>query len=67
MATQQQRTWNYYPNDVPARRPPGWHAPKLTGTQRAEIARRLADGEKPAALALEYGVTARTIRNQRTT
>jgi uncharacterized protein (DUF433 family) len=38
---------------------------RLTGAQRDEITRRLADGEKPADLALEYGVSAKTIREYR--
>jgi hypothetical protein len=42
------------------------HPPqKLTSQQRDEIKRRLDDGEKPAVLALEYGVAAATIRHQR--
>lgn len=44
---------------------PGWPAPKLTGAQRDEITRRLADNEDPQDLATEYGVTASTIRRYR--
>jgi transposase-like protein len=44
---------------------PGWPASRLTTEQRAEITQRLADGEKTADLAAEYGVTASTIRRYR--
>jgi hypothetical protein len=47
-------------------RPPRhWRPSKLTTQQRADITRRLEDGETPAALAAEYGVTASTIRRHR--
>jgi DNA-binding NarL/FixJ family response regulator len=39
--------------------------PKLTGEQRDDITRRLAEGAKPADLATEFGVTASTIRTYR--
>ncbi|GAA3807819.1 hypothetical protein ACFQ0G_53785 [Streptomyces chiangmaiensis] len=48
--------------DGPDRRPYGWRPPVLTSKQRMEIAQRLTDGEHPKTLALEYGVSARTIR-----
>ena len=61
MANEQQRAWNRY------RPKPGgrWQAGKLTPEQRAEITRRLADGERPIDLAAEYGVTASRIRQLR--
>ncbi|MET8694772.1 hypothetical protein ABZV65_19765 [Streptomyces bauhiniae] len=52
-------------SDSQPRRYGKWAAPKLTTTQRQDIARRLADGERPADLALEYGVTASLIRQLR--
>lgn len=45
--------------------PRHWSPSKLTPAQRAEITRRLAEGETPQALALEYHVSARTIRSHR--
>ena len=44
-------------------RPSGWQRPKLTPEQRDEIQCRRADGESAAVLAVEFGVTTRTIRN----
>lgn len=46
-------------------RPYGWAKPRLTGQQRIDIGGRLADGETAKSLALEYGVTAATIRSLR--
>jgi len=46
-------------------RPPHWSPPKLTSRQRTEISHRLADGETPRALALEYRVSTDTIRRYR--
>lgn len=42
--------------------PPQHRPPKLTPTQRDEIRRRVADGEPVAVLAVEYGVSTRTVR-----
>lgn len=42
--------------------PPHYRPPKLTPTQRDAIRRRVADGEPVTALATEYGVSTRTIR-----
>jgi hypothetical protein len=62
MATERQRAWaNGHRNS----RPLTYQAPKLTAQQRYDIAQRLADGENPADLALEYGVSARRIRELR--
>jgi DNA-directed RNA polymerase sigma subunit (sigma70/sigma32) len=61
MANEQQRIWN-------RRRDGGqgpWQPSKLTTEQRAEITRRLGDGESPMHLAAEYGVTASRIRQLR--
>ena len=44
---------------MPARYQPS----KLTPAQRDEIRRRVADGETVRALAAEFGVSSRTIRN----
>lgn len=41
--------------------PDEWARPKLTPQQRDDITRRMADGEKPKALALEYQVSVSTI------
>ncbi|NEB92404.1 Hin recombinase [Streptomyces bauhiniae] len=60
MASGSERAWN----DRPRPHSP-WAQPKLTTVQRQDIARRLADGERPADLALEYGVTASLIRQLR--
>ena len=38
---------------------------RVTTEQRAEITRRLADGETPIDLATEYGVTAARVRQLR--
>jgi hypothetical protein len=62
MASEIQRGWN---NSGRNYRPLPHHVPKLTAQQRYDIARRLADGENPADLALEYGVSARRIRELR--
>jgi DNA invertase Pin-like site-specific DNA recombinase len=43
------------------RRKPGGPKPKLGPAQVAEIRKRLAAGEKPGALAKEYGVSRFTI------
>lgn len=37
---------------------------KLTASQRDEISRRKAEGEKTKDLAAEYGVSTSTIKNQ---
>lgn len=47
----------------PDQRPPGWQRPKLTPAQRDEIRERRAGGESAAELAVEFGVTTETIRN----
>ncbi|MFI8351249.1 hypothetical protein [Streptomyces sp. NPDC085596] len=60
MATASQYSWNNRP-----RRHSPWAQPKLTTVQRANIARRLADGERAQDLALEYDVTASLIRQLR--
>jgi hypothetical protein len=60
MATDQSRAWT---NSRGADRPRGWFPPRLTPQQRDQIRQRLLDGEDPHALALEYKVTARTIRS----
>lgn len=44
---------------------PDWAPSKLTPAQRADITRRLADGETPQALAAEYQVSGSTIRRHR--
>lgn len=45
---------------------PVWESkPKLLPKQRDEIVVRLEDGEDPKALAVEFGVSAATIRNYR--
>jgi hypothetical protein len=61
MANDQQRAWNRRSPD------PGgpWRPRKLTTEQRAEITRRLGEGESPMGLATEYGVTASRIRQLR--
>jgi hypothetical protein len=56
MASEHARIWN---------RRREWKPPKLTTEQRAEITRRLSDGESPIDLAAEYGVTASRIRQLR--
>lgn len=60
MATERQRAWGA---GVHTREP--WKPAKLTRAQREDIVRRLAQDEPPQALAVEYGVTARTIRRYR--
>lgn len=60
MATHQARTWI---NSRPTARPHGWPTPRLTPHQRDDIRQRLTDGETPQTLALEYDVTASTIRH----
>ena len=42
--------------------PPHYKRPKLTPAQRDDIRRRIAEGEKATALALEFGVSTLTIR-----
>jgi DNA invertase Pin-like site-specific DNA recombinase len=43
--------------------PPPFHdRPKLTPSQRDQIRQRIADGESVRELAAEFGVSARTIR-----
>jgi DNA-binding NarL/FixJ family response regulator len=42
--------------------PPCYKPPKLTPAQRDELHRRVADGEDVKALATEFGVSTRTIR-----
>jgi hypothetical protein len=61
MASEQARAWNRRSQDAQS----PWKASKLTTEQRADIARRLADGEAPMDLAVEYGVTAGRIRQLR--
>jgi hypothetical protein len=61
MASEQQRVWNRRRNGGQG----PWQPPKLTTEQRAEITRRLTDGENPIELAREYGVTASRIRQLR--
>ena len=61
MATEQQRAWN----SLPIRSRDGRQPSKLTRVQREEIVRRLAGGESPQVLALEFGVSARTVRRYR--
>lgn len=61
MATPEQRAWNNY---MPSGQP-GWQKPKLTDPQRADIVRRLGEGEKSVDLAVEYGVSGSTIRRLR--
>lgn len=58
MATDQQRAWS---NRDRGSRPPNWQRPKLTPAQRADIRRRVDEGEQQQALALEFGVTRSTI------
>ena len=43
--------------------PRHWTKPKLTPAQRDEIRQRVTDGETPADLAVEYGVSVATIRS----
>jgi hypothetical protein len=62
MASETQRGWN---NSGRNARPLNHYAPKLTAQQRYDISQRLADGENPTDLALEYGVSARRIRELR--
>ena len=47
----------------PEARPAHWTRPKLTAQQRDDIRQRVTDGESPAVLAAEYGVSVATIRN----
>lgn len=61
MATEQQHAWN----DAPDRRPLHYRRPRLTSTQRDEIRRRLADGERAIDLAAEYGVSRGAINSHR--
>lgn len=61
MASEHQRVWNRRSQDAQG----PWRASKLTTEQRADITRRLADGETPIDLAVEYGVTASRIRQLR--
>lgn len=61
-ASEGQQAWA---NSRRGRDPSRWQPPKLTAEQRGEITRRLADGEEPMDLALEYGVTASRIRDLR--
>ena len=42
--------------------PRHYSAPKLTPAQRDEIRRRVGDGEAVTELAIEFGVSVRTIR-----
>jgi hypothetical protein len=58
MATERQRAWKNTGS-----LPQHMHPIVLTAQQRARIRERLADGDKPADLATEYGVSARTIRS----
>jgi DNA-binding NarL/FixJ family response regulator len=58
MATDAQRSWN---NGNQSGGLPHFRRPKLTPQQRDDISRRLADGDAVADLALEYGVSRRTI------
>ncbi|MFE2073673.1 hypothetical protein [Streptomyces misionensis] len=60
MASDIPRSWN---DSIQSRRI--WTKPKLTPQQRAEITQRLADGDNALDLAVEYGVTASTIRQLR--
>ncbi|MGW5123232.1 helix-turn-helix domain-containing protein [Streptomyces sp. NPDC004069] len=62
MASETQRGWN---NAFRSWRPHHYRPPKLSPQQRDAITRRLADGETVAALALEYGVSRRTIDHYR--
>ncbi|BBC35228.1 hypothetical protein SGFS_065220 [Streptomyces graminofaciens] len=67
MPTPQQRIWNqgYGGFNTPALRPQGWKKPKLTTAQREDIVRRLGEGEKSTDLAVEFGVSGRTVRRLR--
>jgi DNA invertase Pin-like site-specific DNA recombinase len=58
MATSEQRGWNNGKQWPPAY----YERTKLTPQQRDEIRRRVADGEARRDLAIEYGVSVRTIR-----
>lgn len=62
MASDIQRSWN---NAQRFRRPVEWASKKLTPAQRDEIRKRLVDDGDVGQLALEYGVSARTIRAMR--
>lgn len=42
--------------------PPHYSRPKLTAAQRDDIRRRIAEGEAVRDLAVEFGVSVRTIR-----
>ncbi|MFJ4624282.1 helix-turn-helix domain-containing protein [Streptomyces sp. NPDC088812] len=59
MATSSQRGWNNGRQPAPAY----YERTKLTPQQRDEIRRRIADGETVTALAVEFGVSTRTIRS----
>ncbi|MFE2710537.1 hypothetical protein ACFXKI_00750 [Streptomyces mirabilis] len=61
MASEYQRVWNRRSQNAQG----PWRASKLTTEQRADITQRLADGETPIDLAVEYGVTASRIRQLR--
>jgi len=61
MATDQQRAWNRRQEEGQG----PWKPSKLTTEQRADITRRLSEGETPMDLAVEYGVTAARIRQLR--
>ena len=59
MASEQQRAWS---TGHRAWSPAQHSRPKLTPQQRDDIRRRVADGESVGDLAVEYGVSTRTIR-----
>jgi DNA-binding NarL/FixJ family response regulator len=61
MASESQHRWN----NGRQQPPPVFRKPKLMTAQYEEIRQRLADGEDDKALALEYGVSARRIREFR--
>ena len=62
MASDGQRRWAKDPGSPG---PPVFNRAKLTAKQRDEIADRLEADEDPMELALEFGVSASTIRSMR--
>jgi DNA-binding CsgD family transcriptional regulator len=46
----------------PPLRPASWRRAQLTPAQIAEVQRRYADGETASSLAVEFGVSAATVR-----
>ena len=62
MASEKQHAWN---NSRSEWKPAQWQRSKLTTSQRTSIRARIEAGEDIGALALEFGVSAVTIRRVR--